>query len=320
MEKLINVKIPTYNCARYLEETLKSVLNQKGIDLNILDIEVVDDCSSDNPEAVVNEIGQGRVKFYRNKSNLGATKNFNECIKRSSLNYVHILHGDDYISDIFYSHFLNNIRDSDGAIYSSVVVDEKSEFLYTSLIPENLNQNDLFYNNPIRTPGVIVKRVCYEKIGYFNESLCHVADWEMWLRLMINFKINFYSETFSAYRFFKENDTSKLIRTGGNIQDVIKLIPIFGSLKGFSVTKFKRILEQINLDQIIRFKLSNQYEELKNNYVVWQALFSDQNQFIYKLILSFLISKYNKSLSRKDISYLKKEIGLFTYVRCKLAK
>jgi glycosyltransferase involved in cell wall biosynthesis len=320
MEKLISVKIPTYNCAKYLEETLKSILNQKDIDLDILDIEVIDDCSSDNPEAIVNEIGQGRVKFYRNKFNLGATKNFNECIKRSSLNYVHILHGDDFVSDTFYMHFLNNIGNSDGAMYSSVVVDEKSDFLYFALVPENLNQKDMFYNNSIRTPGVIVKRDCYEKIGYFNESLSHVADWDMWMRLIVNFKINIYSETFSSYRYFKENDTSNLIRTGGNIQDVIKLIPIFGRLEGFSESKFKGIWEQINLDQIIKFKLSNQYEELKSNYIVWKGLFSEQNQFIYQLILSFLVSKFKKSLDRKDIAYLKKEIRLSKYVRGKLAK
>jgi glycosyltransferase involved in cell wall biosynthesis len=318
MEPIINIKIPTYNCSKYLAETINSILNQKNFNLDLLDIEVIDDCSSDNPEAVINQIGQGRVKFYRNPINLGATKNFNECLRRSNLKYVHILHGDDYVSEVFYSHFLNNIGSADGAIYSSIVVNEKSKILYNVNITESLSYKDLFYTNPIRTPGVIAKRGCYEKVGYFNENLNHVADWEMWMRLIVNFKINFYKETLVYYRHFMENDTSKLVSTGGNIQDTIKLVPIFSKFKGFDSDKFKIILEQNILEQIIRFKKSNQYAELKNNYFVWKELFSDNNKFIYKWLLSILVSNYNKSLCQKEISYVKKEIGLYTYLKAKV--
>ena len=43
MNPLISVKIPTFNCAEYLIQTIISVLNQKDFDLDLLEIEVVDD-------------------------------------------------------------------------------------------------------------------------------------------------------------------------------------------------------------------------------------------------------------------------------------
>ena len=75
--------IPTYNCANYLRETLTSVLAQDP-GAEIMQIEVIDDCSTkDDPQAVVEELGKGRVIFYRQPQNVGHTKNFETCLTRS---------------------------------------------------------------------------------------------------------------------------------------------------------------------------------------------------------------------------------------------
>jgi glycosyltransferase involved in cell wall biosynthesis len=94
--------IPTYNCANYLRETLNSVLVQDpGSEL--MQIEVVDDCSTlDDPEAVVKELGKGRVQFYRQPENVGYIKNFETCLQRSRGQLIHLLHGDDCVRDGFY--------------------------------------------------------------------------------------------------------------------------------------------------------------------------------------------------------------------------
>lgn len=60
---LWSVMIPTYNCAKYLRETLASVLVQDpGPD--VMQIEVVDDHSTkDDPEAVVKELAGDRYTY-----------------------------------------------------------------------------------------------------------------------------------------------------------------------------------------------------------------------------------------------------------------
>ena len=97
-----SVMIPTFNCANYLRQTLESLLSQApGPDE--MQIEVIDDCSTkDDPEAVVRDVGKGRVDYHRKPQNEGAIANFNTCIERSRGDLVHILHGDDWILPEFY--------------------------------------------------------------------------------------------------------------------------------------------------------------------------------------------------------------------------
>src|SRR5690348_4526227 len=79
---LWSVMIPTHNCAKYLRETLVSVLGQ-STGSEQMQIEVVDDCSTkDDPESVVRELGMGRVIFHRQPRNVGHTRNFETCLHR----------------------------------------------------------------------------------------------------------------------------------------------------------------------------------------------------------------------------------------------
>jgi glycosyltransferase involved in cell wall biosynthesis len=56
--------IPSYNSIAYLRDTLKSVLIQIPSNEE-MEIEVIDDCSSDGDvEALVKELGKGRVGFF----------------------------------------------------------------------------------------------------------------------------------------------------------------------------------------------------------------------------------------------------------------
>ena len=98
-----SVMIPTYNCSRYLIDNLHSVLQQDpGPDH--MQIEVVDDFSTDSDvEALVREVGKGRVGFYRQPMNVGSLRNFETCLNRAKGHYIHLLHGDDQVRPGFYS-------------------------------------------------------------------------------------------------------------------------------------------------------------------------------------------------------------------------
>ena len=227
-----SVMIPTFNCARFLRETIESVLSQ-DIDHAEMQIEVIDDCStSDDPEAVVREFGQGRVSFYRKPANAGAIPNFNTCIERSTGHYVHILHGDDFVKPGFYrviEKCVEHHREEINLfIVRSFVVDEGGKL--DSLSPRikelefpSSDPSCMFLSNSVRTPGCVIKRLFYEQHGGFLTPLVHTADWEMWARATALGSGLFVNEPLAGYRVFDGNDTGRLARSGESIRDCYRL-------------------------------------------------------------------------------------------------
>ena len=106
-----SVMIPTYNCGRYLEAALRSVLAQDW-GPEAMQIEVVDDHSTaDDPEEMVARLGGGRIAFHRQPENVGVVGNLNTCLQRSRGELVHLLHGDDYVLEGFYRTLDNDLRE-----------------------------------------------------------------------------------------------------------------------------------------------------------------------------------------------------------------
>ena len=107
-----SVMIPIYNAREdYLRETLQSVLCQVP-GAEEMQIEVLDNCSTaGDAEALVREIGGGRIAYHRHTHNLGIAGNSNACIERARGRWVHILHGDDTVRPEFYRRARSGIED-----------------------------------------------------------------------------------------------------------------------------------------------------------------------------------------------------------------
>ncbi len=225
---LWSVMIPTYNCASYLGQTLQSVLAQDpGPEL--MQIEVIDDCSTqDDPQAVVQEIGQGRVHFFRQPGNVGAIANFNTCIQRSKGKLVHILHGDDLVQAGFYKQLGQPLQENENigaAFCRQRYVDSDTEELGYSRLEQThpgMLTNPMMHlaiTNRIQPPGIVIKRKVYETLGGYNPILFHAADWEMWVRIATQYDIWFEPQALALYRIHTGSDTSRLFQTGSNMRD-----------------------------------------------------------------------------------------------------
>lgn len=229
--------IPTYNCAAYLRQTLESVLAQ-DMGAEQMQIEVVDDCSTkDHPEAVVHEVGKGRVSFHRKPKNEGAIANFNTCIERSHGHLVHILHGDDHILPGFFeeiSKLQSEERCKHWALFATRVffINEINIITgFSERIPtlENGGKDaaPFHFCNGLQFAGTVVRRSFYEAKGGFCPSLIHCADWEMWMRAVHSCGGVVSTKIMAAYRIFEGNDTSRLMRSGENLMDRKRLIELY---------------------------------------------------------------------------------------------
>lgn len=283
---LWSVMIPTYNCAKYLRQTLESVLEQDPGSKN-MQIEVVDDCSTlDDPESVVSAVGKGRVAFYRKPSNEGAIANFNTCIERSQGHLVHILHGDDWVEPGFYRQLQFAFEQNPEVgicIVRTFVVDENGELatlsLRISMLESPSNQVDfMYYENPVRTPGVVVRRIQYENKGGFLPTLIHTADWEMWIRIIRSSKGMFLNKPLASYRNFPGNDTGRLAGTGENLRDHMRLAKILLAQdnKDFNYQRFMQHVMQTAKTQSRRFKMLGERTAYELNLALYRELLARQ--------------------------------------------
>ncbi len=217
---LWSVMIPTYNCAEYLRKTLESVLVQAP-DSDIMQIAVVDNCSTqDDPEAVVKELGAGRVEFYRNPENIGSTRNFNRCIELARGRLVHLLHGDDYVLEGFYEGMqsLFEIHAEIGAAFCrSMIVDESEnlKFTYPLELPESGILPDTWLDKIatifcVPAPGMVIRRETYENLGGYDLNLPGADDWEMWVRVASQYSIGYEVNCLAAYRVHSESFSESL--------------------------------------------------------------------------------------------------------------
>lgn len=229
-----SVMIPTYNSKRYLEQTLRSVLDQ-ALEVEQMQIEVVDDCSTESPEALVQSLGQGRISYYRNPQNVGLIGNWNTCIQRAKGQWVHILHQDDLILPGFYQKLraLIESNPSVGAVFSRCAfIDEDDHWKMLSPIerrtPGILSNwlEKIAVLQLIQFPSIVVKRSVYETLGGFCFEAHYAADWEMWKRVSAYYPIGYEPQILACYRSHSASESSRLLRSGSNIIDTRKAIEI----------------------------------------------------------------------------------------------
>jgi len=232
---LWSVMIPTYNCARYLREALESVLVQDPGPA-AMQIEVVDDGSEDDPAAVVEAVGRGRVGFFRQRANVGHTRNFQTCLARSRGWLVHLLHGDDYVLDGFYQRLgvaFATRPDAGAAFCRHIYMDAQGRW---QEIPSPEQQASgvladalvrLAGEQRIMTPAIVARREVYEKLGGFDDRLVCSEDWEMWVRIAAHYPVWYEPEALAVYRMHDDSNTGRHVRSGEDMRYTAMAIDMF---------------------------------------------------------------------------------------------
>jgi cellulose synthase/poly-beta-1,6-N-acetylglucosamine synthase-like glycosyltransferase len=231
--KHLSIVVPTYNCARWLGDTLRS-LQAQGTRLNDAEVVVMDDHSTaDDPEAVVRDVWGDRVVFVRHPKNIGPTRNFNACLARASREWIHILHGDDYVFAGAYDEFdacIRAVPEATAVFARTVYVDAEGVWLRLSdrLGPEPRGRlayvPTMWSGCLVQFAGVLVSKRAVAAVGGFDEQFSHAADYNLWCRLARQTRVAYTNACVGAYRHFAGNHTSTLRRTARNLLEHVQQV------------------------------------------------------------------------------------------------
>ena len=89
---LVSIIMPSYNTAAYIKESIQSVLNQTYTNWELL---IVDDCSTDSTDEVLETIKDSRIRYFKNDKNSGAAVSRNKALREARGQWIAFLDSDD---------------------------------------------------------------------------------------------------------------------------------------------------------------------------------------------------------------------------------
>ncbi|WP_345163313.1 glycosyltransferase family 2 protein [Pontibacter saemangeumensis] len=226
--------IPVYNCAQYLPECLDSILAQ-AMPEQEMQVEVVDDASTDTDvAALVQRIGKGRVKYFRQPENVGSLRNFETCLNRAQGKLVHLLHGDDKVRKGYYatmSRLFQAYPEAGAAFCRYGCIDENGQMLYKQRpeMPQAGILQDwllkIAERQRIQYASITVRREVFEKLGGFY-ALTYGEDWEMWTRIARHYPVAYTPEILADYRKHPGSISGLKYLNGQHIKDLAQAMKL----------------------------------------------------------------------------------------------
>jgi len=179
---LISVIIPCYNLGAYVDEAIRSVLNQTVQDFEIL---VIDDGSTDAlTQNVFAQTEWPRTTVFRTE-NRGLARARNFLIERSRGTYLCALDADDKLHPKYFETTLGEFARDPGLTFVSTRLQMFGED--DRLWPPALrcDLETLLCDDPIFC-AALVKRDAVQAIGGFDENMPAQGDedWDLWLTLV----------------------------------------------------------------------------------------------------------------------------------------
>ena len=92
MNELVSIIMPSYNTARYISDSINSVLSQT---YNNWELIIIDDCSTDNTIDVVKSFKDSRIILLQNEKNSGAALSRNYALREAKGKWIAFLDSDD---------------------------------------------------------------------------------------------------------------------------------------------------------------------------------------------------------------------------------
>jgi glycosyltransferase involved in cell wall biosynthesis len=216
---LVSICIPTFNGARFLRDTIKSVLNQT---YENLEIRISDHSSSDNTQKIVNSFHDSRIVFHTQESGGGAEANWNASIAGARGKYIKLLCQDDILKPDCISEQVETLENNPECSFcfsSRDVISprgitllpsrgfkpKKLQISLTEFLPTLVRSGTNIFGEPC---SVLMNTSALKQVGPFSGS--YLIDLNMWYSLWKVAPAIYAPITAAKFRISKDSWTTAL--------------------------------------------------------------------------------------------------------------
>ena len=203
----ISVVTPNFNGARFLEETICSVLGQDYPNLEYI---ICDGGSTDESVSIIRRYAD-RLAYWVSEADAGQPSAINKGLRMSTGDIVAFLNSDD----LYRPGALKSVADAfqhDGTIsWLAGRCDQIGENgnLISVVAPQDTDSvSDWLIFNRTPQPSTFLRRAVIEQAGLFREDLQYSFDKEYWIRLVsLGYKLTIHPHALAAFRLHPESKT-----------------------------------------------------------------------------------------------------------------
>ncbi|ORW40113.1 glycosyltransferase family 2 protein [Mycobacterium paraense] len=237
---LVSVCVPMYNNAGTIERCLRSILEQDGVDFEIV---VVDDDSTDDGAAIASSMLRPGDRLVKNQPRLGLNGNHNKCLELARGTCVQFVHGDDWLLPGALATLTPYFEDpAVGLAFAPRQVvgnDERWLRRYGKMHrhfrnlrerndgPSLVRQVALrgAKENWVGEPTCVMfrRRLALEAGGLRND-IYQLVDSDFWLRLMLRSTVCFVPRELSVRSHMKGNETTHVMSTRRYVLDQLRIL------------------------------------------------------------------------------------------------
>jgi glycosyltransferase involved in cell wall biosynthesis len=186
-QPLVSLITPSLNQGEYLEETIRSVLEQ---DYPRLEYFVIDGGSTDNSLEIIEKY-KSRLDYWVSEADQGQSHAINKGLKRAAGDFLGWINSDDVLLPGAIRRGVEALQaypDVDVVYGRLERIDEQGRPVPTPILPKDkvvFDRQNMLVECTVNQAGALWRRTIMEKAGLLNEELRYAMDYEYWIRLAI---------------------------------------------------------------------------------------------------------------------------------------
>jgi len=208
-------------------------VNQSLVNIEII---VSDNCSENDLQQIVRDINDPRIRYHRNRSNIGAMNNFIKAASLARGEYLKFLCSDDLLLPDCLKVSLGELEsspDADALLFKMSSHNEGDEINTVTYplpwqgIAKNISYTEypeIFEFLNVSPSAMLIRKDAFWELGGFDRTLRAMGDWELYIRMLQFGGGVFFCNRVLAIRV--EHVSNESIVQAGNLgflQDVLQL-------------------------------------------------------------------------------------------------
>lgn len=210
----ISIVTPSYNQGHYIEQTIRSILDQGYPNLELI---IMDGGSTDNTVDILQKYND-QITYWVSEPDRGQADALQKGFARVTGEIFNWINSDDYLEPgalhHIGSHFLHHPETQVLCGFTRCFYDDDNSTSHTYQMGVRSSATDTMLNVEMNQPGSFFRTDCVRAVGGINPSLRYIFDNELWFRFLHRFGVSGIRHTDQLIAQFRLHKSSKSVHDG----------------------------------------------------------------------------------------------------------